>query len=71
MSFWLLLVIVCISGAIGGFANAIISDNGFALPRTERVDNGTSVLRPGYLGKVAKKHLIKIQQKYLAFHYLL
>ena len=52
IKFWILLIIICIAGAIGGFANALITDNGFALPRTERIDNGVSILRPGYLGNV-------------------
>ncbi len=52
MSFWVLFLSICIAGAIGGLGNAIISDNGFALPRTERVDNGASIIRPGYLGNL-------------------
>jgi hypothetical protein len=41
--------VTAIAGAIGGTINALLSDNGFVLPKTEKVD-GTSILRPGMLG---------------------
>jgi hypothetical protein len=46
-----LLLVVFIAGAAGGVINALISDNGFALPRTESVDQ-VKVLRPGFLGNI-------------------
>src|SRR5438552_18436725 len=50
-SIWLLLVIVALAGAVGGVLNALISDNGFFLPRKEQVD-GTELYRPGFLGNI-------------------
>lgn len=51
MSIWLLLLIVCGAGAVGGLINALISDNGFALPRAEKADS-ISIVRPGFIGNV-------------------
>lgn len=51
MSIWQLLGIVALMGCIGGAVNALISDNGFALP-TRETAGGTSILRPGFLGNV-------------------
>ena len=51
MPIWPLLLIVCAAGAVGGLINALISDNGFALPRTEKVDS-MSVVRPGFIGNI-------------------
>jgi cytochrome c biogenesis protein CcdA len=45
MAVWALLLIIFGAGVVGGTINALISDNGFALPtRTE------GILRPGWLG---------------------
>jgi len=51
MPIWILLLIVCGSGAVGGVVNALLTNNGFALPQSVTVDGG-SILRPGYLGNV-------------------
>jgi hypothetical protein len=51
MTIWQLLGIIALMGALGGVANALISDNGFALPRRETAA-GASILRPGFLGNI-------------------
>lgn len=51
-SIWLMLVFVAIAGAIGGIVNALMTDNGFPLPKMEPASSGTTVLRPGYLGNI-------------------
>jgi hypothetical protein len=48
---WLLLLGLAASGAIGGAINAIISDNGFILPKTTQGTDG-KILRPGFLGNL-------------------
>jgi hypothetical protein len=44
--------LVVFGGLVGGFANALISDNGFPLPRTETTAKGERILRPGFLGNL-------------------
>jgi hypothetical protein len=51
MSIWGLLIIIVCAGAVGGIVNALISDNGFAMPRTEWID-GRKIVRPGFFGNV-------------------
>jgi|SRR3989442_834978 len=51
MSIWTLLLIICAAGAVGGVVNALMTDNGFVLPRRESVDVG-SILRPGFIGNI-------------------
>jgi hypothetical protein len=51
MSLWWIILMGCAAGAIGGVVNALMSDNGFILPRAEEGE-GFSVIRPGYLGNV-------------------
>jgi hypothetical protein len=48
MSLWVLLIIVFVTGGIGGVINALLSDNGFFAPRPESV-GGVRILRPGWL----------------------
>jgi len=48
MNLWSLLLAVFGAGAVGGVANALLTDNGFVLPRREMV-NGMAVFRPGFL----------------------
>jgi hypothetical protein len=45
MAVWVLLLIVFAAGAAGGVINALITDNGFAMPKR---DDG--ILRPGWIG---------------------
>jgi hypothetical protein len=44
-----LLLIIAGLGALGGLANALMSDNGFILPKRETA-GGRNILRPGFLG---------------------
>jgi hypothetical protein len=48
-SAWWGLLIIAGAGAVGGLFNALLSDNGFALPTR---DERTGVLRIGFLGNV-------------------
>jgi hypothetical protein len=43
---------IAIAGAIGGAANAFISDNGFLLPQVTKTSDGTEILRPGFVGNI-------------------
>ncbi len=47
MSLWTLLIVICLSGAIGGLVNAILVEDGFHLP-----DMSNGILRPGFLGNI-------------------
>lgn len=51
MSAWIPLGIVFLGGAVGGIINALISDNGFVLPREEIINN-VCIVRPGIAGNV-------------------
>ena len=49
MSLWVILLIIFVAGAVGGIVNALLSDNGFILPKPEKT-GGTGIIRPGFLG---------------------
>ena len=51
MTFFLILVVVWVAGGIGGAINALMSDNGFVLPKAADTNDGR-ILRPGFLGNV-------------------
>jgi|SRR5262245_31576799 len=51
MSLWVLLAIVSAAGAVGGVINALLTENGFILPKPEAVENG-SIIRPGIIGNI-------------------
>ncbi len=51
MSVGILVLIVLAAGAVGGAVNAVLTDNGFVLPRKESLDKGF-VYRPGFLGNM-------------------
>jgi hypothetical protein len=51
MPVWMPLGIVLLGGAVGGIINAIISDNGFVVPREETINN-VCIVRPGIAGNV-------------------
>jgi len=51
-SMWLMLLYVSLAGAVGGIVNALMTDNGFILPKSESVEGGMTILRPGYIGNV-------------------
>ena len=42
---------ILLTGAVGGAINAFISDNGFALPCEENVNN-VIIYRPGFIGNI-------------------
>lgn len=48
---WTIVFAISAAGAVGGLVNALLTDNGFALPRTEKVGD-LSVYRPGMFGNV-------------------
>ncbi|MEL7059674.1 MAG: hypothetical protein AAGN46_06565 [Acidobacteriota bacterium] len=47
---WLMLA-VFFAGAFGGSVNALISDNGFVLPKAV-MDDQSKIIRPGFLGNL-------------------
>jgi hypothetical protein len=49
MSIWLLGVVVLAAGGVGGLVNALMTDNGFPLPRRSVTKDGTVIVRPGFL----------------------
>ena len=49
MSLWIFLVIIFFAGAVGGIVNALLTDNGFIMPKPE-VNGATQIIRPGFLG---------------------
>ena len=51
-SLWLMLLYVFLAGGLGGVVNALMTDNGFILPKSEDVDGNMTVIRPGYLGNI-------------------
>jgi hypothetical protein len=51
-SMWIMLFFVLVAGAVGGAVNALMTDNGFLRPKMEKVDDKTSIFRPGYLGNI-------------------
>ncbi len=54
MSLLSVLIVVFIAGGIGGAVNALLSENGFILPKKLPVNgaNGAGIWRPGYLGNI-------------------
>jgi hypothetical protein len=51
MTFWSLLGIILVAGAVGGILNSLISERGFQLPGVVR-KNGTSILVLGFVGDI-------------------
>lgn len=51
MGLWSMLGVVLIAGGVGGIANALMTENGFWLPRREAVAEA-SVVRPGIFGNI-------------------
>lgn len=51
MELWSLSLVVAGAGAAGGMINALITDNGFPLPRKVSSD-GAQILRPGFIGNM-------------------
>ena len=52
MCIWLVLLIVFVAGAIGGLVNAILTDNGFVMPKRVSGDRGQQFFQPGFFGNV-------------------
>lgn len=48
---WFMLLYISLAGCVGGMINALLSENGFIMPKTEEVD-GTKIIRPGMIGNV-------------------
>ena len=48
MNLWDLLGVIFLAGSVGGVANALLTENGFVLPRWTDMA-GIRVLRPGFL----------------------
>ena len=48
MFLWKYMTIIFAFGALGGVVNALLTDNGFILPKKEQQDN-TKIIRPGFL----------------------
>jgi hypothetical protein len=48
MFLWKYMTIIFAFGAVGGVVNAMLTDNGFILPKKEQQDN-TKIIRPGFL----------------------
>ena len=48
MFLWKYMAIIFAFGAIGGLVNALLTDNGFILPKKEEKDS-TKIIRPGFL----------------------
>ena len=46
------LVVVTVSGLIGGLVNAYLQDGGFKLPGILRLANGQRLILPGFLGNM-------------------
>lgn len=51
MTFWLILGVVFVAGGVGGVINALMSDNGFVLPKSADTNDGR-IVRPGFLGNI-------------------
>jgi hypothetical protein len=48
---WQIIGIIFLAGGIGGVINALMTDNGFILPKYEDA-SGTKIWRPGVIGNV-------------------
>lgn len=49
---WLMIGLIIVAGAVGGAANALMTDNGFVFPITETTAGGMKILRPGVIGNL-------------------
>ena len=47
-----MLFFIALAGGLGGGFNALISDNGFILPKSSVTRSGGKILRPGFLGNI-------------------
>jgi hypothetical protein len=51
MPMWVAIIVIAAAGSIGGFGNAIVTDNGFLFPKKDTL-NGGGILRPGFIGNI-------------------
>lgn len=51
MSILIMLLIVFVAGAVGGFVNALMSDNGLSLPKTIKAGD-FEMWHPGFVGNI-------------------
>lgn len=51
-NFWLMIALIAFAGALGGAANALMTENGFIFPKSETTEAGATIVRPGFLGNV-------------------
>lgn len=49
---WHAALIAGLAGGLGGAVNALMTDNGFIMPKTTTVDSGGVIWRPGVVGNV-------------------
>lgn len=52
MSPWYLLLILAGIGLLGGILNSLIKDKGFVMPHTIKLDDGSSLWQPGFIGNM-------------------
>lgn len=54
MQLFSVLFVILVAGALGGVVNAILSENGFVIPRKITINNSNTagIWRPGYLGNI-------------------
>lgn len=45
------IALICLAGGLGGVINALVTDNGFFLPRAEKV-KGSAIIRMGFLTNI-------------------
>jgi hypothetical protein len=51
-SVWSMMIAVALAGAVGGIINALMTENGFVLPKAESNGSGAKIYRPGFLGNI-------------------
>ena len=52
MNPWICALLITVAGALGGFINALLTDNGFILPRREVTNDGSTIWCPGVLSNL-------------------
>lgn len=50
---WIAAFLAAFAGTLGGLVNAILTDNGFVMPKYADTADGGKILRPGLFGNVA------------------
>jgi hypothetical protein len=52
MNIWIIMLLIFGAGAIGGIVNAVVTDNGFILPKKVDTNDGMKTIRPGIIGNI-------------------